>query len=102
MLVLYVLNECPYCNRALNTLKENNIKYKSIIVENNEESKSYYKKQNKMNTFPQIFLQVNKDNYIKVGGNDDLQELLYLCKNIKNSSSSLDTVYYMYQSMYKK
>lgn len=102
MLVLYVLNECPYCNKALSTLKENNIKHKSIIVENNEEEKNKYKKQNKMNTFPQIFLQVNKDNYIKVGGNDNLQELLQLCKNIKNSDSSLDTVYYMYQSMYKK
>ena len=102
MLVLYVLKECPYCNRALDTLKENNIKHKAIIVENNEEAKSYYKKQNKMNTFPQIFLQVNKDNYIKVGGNDNLEELLYLCKNIKESNSALDTVYYMYQSMYKK
>jgi glutaredoxin len=87
---------------ALSTLKKNHIKHKTIIVENTEKSKSYYKKQNEMNTFPQIFLQVNKDEFIKIGGNDNLQELLLLCKNIKDSNSSVDTVYHTYKTIYKK
>ena len=102
MIILYVLETCPYCNNAIKILKENKIKYKTIIVENNEESKNFYKKQNNMNTFPQIFMQMDKDNYMKVGGYDNLMETLENCKNIKDSSISLDSIYYMYQHMYKK
>jgi len=102
MIVLYVLDTCPYCNAALKMLSENNIKYKSIIVENNEEAKNYYKKQNHMNTFPQIFMQIEKDNYMKLGGYDNLNETISICKSIRNSNSSLDSIYYMYQKLYKK
>ena len=102
MIILYVLETCPYCNNAIKILKENKIKYKTIIVENNEESKNFYKKQNNMNTFPQIFMQMDKDNYMKVGGYDNLMETLENCRNIKDSSISLDSIYYMYQHMYKK
>ena len=102
MFVLYVLETCPYCNNSLKILKENKIKHKSIVVKNTEEEKNFYKKQNGMSTFPQIFLQVSKDNFLKIGGNSDLIEVLEQCNNIKNSSVSLDSVYHTYKNIYKK
>jgi glutaredoxin len=81
-------------------LKENNIKYKAIIVEDNDKEK--YKKLNKMNTFPQIFINVGQDNYFKIGGNDDLIETLEIVKAINNSNVSLDAVYYLHRLMNKK
>ena len=102
MIILYVLETCPYCNSALEILQQNKIKHKSIVVENNEESKNFYKKQNNMKTFPQIFIKLEKDNYMKLGGYDNLNETLDICKSIQNSDVSLDSVYYMYQTLYKK
>ena len=102
MIVIYVLEICPYCNNALSILDENKIKYNKIIVENTEKAKTYYKKQNKMNTFPQIFIQVNKDNYMKVGGSEELNELINYSKSIKSSGVSLDALVLIYKLMYKK
>ena len=100
MIVLYVLTTCPYCNRALELLKEYKIKHKAIIVE--PEEKEYYKKQNRMNTFPQIFMQLDINNFMKIGGASDLEESINQANSIKNSDVSLDSVYYMYKSMYRK
>jgi glutaredoxin len=102
MIILYVLETCPYCNNALQTLKENKIKHKSIIVKNTEEEKNYYKKQNGMNTFPQIFVQADKDNFIKIGGYSDLIEVFDQCNNIKKSTVSLDSIYHTYKNIYRK
>lgn len=99
-IVLYVLKGCPYCNNALMLLKENNIKYKAIVVE--EKDKEKYKKINKMNTFPQIFINVDGNNYFKLGGNDDLVETMQIVKTIINSNVSLDAVYYLHKIMAKK
>ena len=101
MIILYVLKNCPYCIRALELLKDNKIKYTEIVVENNEE-KELYKKQNGMNTFPQIFMKVGRDNYLKIGGYDNLIETLNTCVNLKESSSSIDSIYHMYKNLYKK
>jgi glutaredoxin len=99
-IVLYVLKGCPYCNNALMLLKENNIKYKAIVVEDKDKEK--YKKINKMNTFPQIFINVDGNNYFKLGGNDDLVETMQIVKTIINSNVSLDAVYYLHKIMAKK
>lgn len=102
MIILYVLETCPYCMNALKILKQNKIKHKSIVVENTFEQKEYYKKQNGMDTFPQIFMEIDNDNYMKIGGSDNLTEILEQCNNIKKSSVSLDSIYYMYKILYKK
>jgi glutaredoxin len=99
-IVLYVLKGCPYCNNALMLLKENNIKYKAIVVEDKDKEK--YKKINKMKTFPQIFINVDGNNYFKLGGNDDLVETMQIVKTIINSNVSLDAVYYLHKIMAKK
>jgi glutaredoxin len=100
MIVLYVLEGCPYCINSLRLLKEYKIKHKSIVVHPSE--KEFYKKQNKMNTFPQIFIMIDKDNFMKVGGNSDLEEVIRLSKDINESNTSIDIVYNMYKNMYKK
>jgi glutaredoxin len=99
-IVLYVLKGCPYCNNALILLKENNIKHKAIVVEDKDKEK--YKKLNKMDTFPQIFINVNANNYFKIGGFNDLVETMQIVKTIMDSSVSLDAVYYLHKLMNKK
>jgi len=100
MIILYVLEGCPYCKNSLEVLKQYKIKHKSILV--NYEDKEFYKKQNKMNTFPQIFMQMNENTFMKIGGNDNLIELIDNCENIKNSNVSIDSIYYMYNMLYSK
>lgn len=99
MLILYVLETCPYCKNSIQTLQSKKIKFKTIIVNNTEDEKNYYKKQNKMNTFPQIFMQIEKDNYMKLGGNDDLIEIINICENIKKSNVSMNAIYYFYDNL---
>ena len=55
-----------------------------------------------MNTFPQIFINVDANNYFKIGGNDDLVETMEIVKTINNSNVSLDAVYYLHRLMNKK
>ena len=102
MIILYVLENCPYCNNALSLLKSHKIKHTKIVVENKEEIKNKYKKQNKMSTFPQIFLQINKDKIMKIGGYTDLEELMGICENIKKSNHKIDVVCNMYKDGFKK
>ncbi len=100
MIVLYVLEGCPYCLNSLRLLKQYKIKHKAILVP--YEKKDYYKKQNKMDTFPQIFMKINKDQFATIGGNSNLEELLDLCKTIKNSNYSLSTITNLYENIYGK
>ena len=98
MFILYVLEGCPYCNNSLALMKKYNIKHKAIIVQPEEKEK--YKKLSKMNTFPQIFVKINKDKIIKIGGNSDLEECIKLSNNIHNSNVSIDAVYNTYKNIY--
>lgn len=100
MIILYVLDNCPYCNNALQVLSDNKIKFKKIVVENTPLEKKKYKLQNKMNTFPQIFIQIDKNNFIQVGGNDDLVTLINQCKLIKASKIPMDPICYMYNLLF--
>lgn len=101
MFILYVLKSCPYCNNAIQMLHDNKYKYKTIVVNNDEEEKKIYKKINDMKTFPQIFLQVNNDSFIKIGGYNDLIETINQCNNIKESNTSIESIYYTYKNIFK-
>lgn len=100
MIILYVLDSCPYCNRALSLLDEYKLKYKKIVVENSEEKKNFYKKQNKMTTFPQIFMQLEENQFVKIGGCSDLEESIDNCQVIKKSNIAVDIIYRMYANMF--
>ena len=100
MIYIYVIEGCPFCEKALRILIENNIKHKKFVAITDEEKK-HYKKKNKMNTFPQIFIQTKTDP-IKVGGCDNFVANLAICDSIKNSGLTLESILYMYQNLYKK
>ena len=55
-----------------------------------------------MSSFPQIFMKLDGDNYMKIGGCDDLQENLEYCSSIKSANVSIDSIYGMYKLLYKK
>lgn len=66
-LTIYSLEGCPYSIKSESLLKLYNPK----IIKVSQAEKDKYKKQNGMNTFPQIFLDT-----IKIGGLDSVTELL--------------------------
>lgn len=84
-ILLYALEDCPYCKSAIALLEEHKLKYNKIIVENNEKSKEKYKKMCKMNTFPMIFIRKSDDEkkYIQIGGFSDLQKYIQLIQHLE-------------------
>lgn len=71
LLYIYSLMGCPYSLKSEETLKL----YKPKIMKVSKNEKDKYKKMNNMSTFPQIFL-VDNDSNIKIGGYNDMIELL--------------------------
>ena len=69
---IYILPDCPWSKRALKLLDSNNIKYKSYLINSDEEFKKINNRSS-FNTFPQIFI-----NNEFIGG---YSELLDLYKN---------------------
>ena len=81
-LVVYSLNNCYYSEGACKYLDDLKKIYRKISINNND--KSYYKKKNNMNSFPQIFLENKTNNIkIKIGGFDDLKNIHEIIKNNK-------------------
>jgi glutaredoxin len=100
MIKIYVLEGCPYCNNALRLLEQYRIRHKIIVVEHHE--KEYYKKKNKMNTFPQIFLEKDKNKLIKIGGNDDFERILSVCQMMHQNNISIDVLSFFFKKVFKK
>ena len=82
-IVIYSLNGCGFSKKAINTLKKNNITYEVFHID--WDNKNEYKKNNNMNTFPQIFFQKKNSNRIKIGGSNDLDYLLNIINNTKKN-----------------
>lgn len=78
-LFIYSLVNCPYSKEAVKLLTP----YRPDIITVSQEEKDKFKKMNKMDTFPQIFLFDDKIN-IKIGGYNDTIELL--AKIFKNET----------------
>ena len=100
MIEIYSLEGCYYSQTAEQLLTQYGIKHKVYPV--SQKNKNIYKKKNKMNTFPQIFLKKrinNKMKTIKIGGCDDLKSLLEIYNHIKSSNIKLDTVCYFLKSI---
>lgn len=87
-LVVYSLENCYYSMSAEDFLNENYVDKKNKktyrLQRVNQENKMSYKEYNKMNTFPQIFLESSNDK-IKIGGYNDLKEIVGILKNKKNN-----------------
>lgn len=86
MIEIYVLENCLYSQKALSILDKFDFKYRVIFVKQNE--KQYYKKKNKYETFPQIFLIKSGKNKkdkkcIKLGGASELEHYIEISHLIK-------------------
>ena len=91
-IVIYALENCPYCKSAIQLLDTHKIKYNKIIVENEPKIKEKYKKQCAMETFPMIFIQ-NPDNekkYMKLGGFSNLQTYIQLSKQLRDNEINIE------------
>ena len=84
-LKVYSLEGCPYSMNAESLLNNNSIEFDLIKVTYDE--KDYYKQKNKMNMFPQVFLETPKET-VKIGGYDDLNNLF----NMINDNTTFDNM----------
>jgi len=104
MIVLYVLEGCPYCERALQMLKMEKIKHKKVVVPRDEEKKNEYKRMCEMETFPMIFIRNPKahgeNEYLKIGGSSDLEAYIQKSKEFSQSNIPMDTFYAFYSTMF--
>tara|TARA_Y200000002_G_C22487371_1_gene581474 strand:- start:170 stop:523 length:354 start_codon:yes stop_codon:yes gene_type:complete len=82
----YCLENCFFSENAKLLLNNNNIEFDLINVK--YENKDEYKKINKMNTFPQIFLETDNES-IKIGGYDNFNRLV----SIINDNTNFDYIY---------
>ena len=96
MFILYGLEHCPYCIKAIQLFEMNNIPVKVIWVKNQEE-KEKYKKKHGMNTFPQIFFtnsrnnrnRNNKGKMVKIGGCEDIENMFIVARVINQRNFDL-------------
>ena len=86
-ILIYSLIDCPYSESACKLLETNNIRHKVIKVHQNNKEK--YKKENNMNTFPQIF-HINNIQKTKIGGYDDIKKFIELKNKINKNIDQYD------------
>ena len=77
--VIFSIDNCPFSSRAKKLMKESNFKHTVVTVPKSQ--KEFYKKAHQMNTFPQIFYHTKGGAIIKVGGCDELDNLLMIIQN---------------------
>ena len=89
-ILIYALIGCGYSQLAVQLLKVNNIKHKIISVR--QDDKDYYKTQNNMNTFPQIFYIDSNGKKDKIGGYNDLNIIINTKTKIRKNIGNYDKV----------
>ncbi len=81
--IVYTKEDCPYCDRAVNTLRDKEELFMVSDLTNNPELLEEVKKQNKMDTVPVVQYIVHKNvpwqdepmpHPMLVGGSDELVE----------------------------
>jgi glutaredoxin 3 len=70
MIVIYTIENCPYCTKAKEALGTINLEFKEILIED----KPLFKQEHNWDTFPLIY-----SGKTKVGGYNDL--VAYFIKN---------------------
>lgn len=94
-IVIYGLENCPYCKAAYELLDQYKIKYHKIVVSNDEKEKEKYKKLCSMNTFPMIFIRKSEDSskYVKIGGFSDLKKYIDLLTYLRENDIHIDLLH---------
>tara|TARA_B100001287_G_C22612030_1_gene495638 strand:+ start:430 stop:756 length:327 start_codon:yes stop_codon:yes gene_type:complete len=85
----YVIEGCPYCSATINTLQKFKIKFNKIVVPFNK--KDEYKEKHQHNTFPHVFMHINKKK-IFIGGYQDLSNLILLCDFFNERKITLEEI----------
>jgi len=99
-LFIVVLENCGYSKAAIELLDNYKIKYKSIIIKQEEKSKYIT---NEINTFPQVYLKKNKTNdSLLLGGYSNLNEFVQLFKNHKYDEKKINDFIKKYPFWNKK
>jgi glutaredoxin len=93
------LSGCPFSKKAEELLEEHQIAFKLIKV--SHDSKGKYKKLNKMETFPQIFI-ISKKSRIKIGGSDMLLDFINISHILKYNDLSINKLKHFYNIFKKK
>jgi glutaredoxin len=93
MIIAYILDQCMYSNEAEKLIQGLKINSNIIRVPQDEKIKQQLKKKNKMNTFPQIFIQVSKTQQIPVGGYTELCTYIDTLKKLKHNQINPDVIY---------
>jgi glutaredoxin len=96
---IYSLDGCPFSVKAENLLKEHNIKYEVLRV--SHDLKEKYKIENKMKTFPQIFI-IEKTSKTKIGGADTLLDFINISHILKYNDISMGKLKRFYNIFKKK
>lgn len=78
MLKVYSLEGCPYCEDAVALLNKLKVKHEKILV--THQNKDKFKKDLVADTFPQLVL-----GKVKLGGFDDLEKIVAVCKLLTKS-----------------
>ena len=108
MFILYGLEYCPYCIKAVQLFEINNIPVKIIWVKPEEKEK--YKKKNGMNTFPQIFFTKSRNNrnnrnngnkgkMVKIGGCDDIENMFVVARVINQRNLNFPALSFLSSNM---
>lgn len=87
----YILKGCWYSKEANKLLSDifNNRKHNNkIIMVETDDMKNKCKRENRMNTFPQIFYIYDKQKY-KIGGYDDLQFIVQYMNKCKEMNEKI-------------
>lgn len=93
MIVAYILDQCMYSNEAEKLIQGLKLKSNIIRVPQDEKIKQQLKKKNKMNTFPQIFIQVSKTQQIPIGGYTELCNYIDTLKELNHNKMNPDVIY---------
>jgi glutaredoxin len=90
-ILIYSLVGCPYSNKAIQILKAYGINHSIVRVKNNDK-KEEIKRELKVDTFPQIYIQKdtkNKQRNISIGGCSDLENYMDILHFVKENRMSL-------------
>lgn len=94
MFYIYSLEYCPYSIEAENLVKNNNLPHKIIKVSQNDKDK--YKKQNKWNTFPQVFYKHKTNQKKLIGGYSDLNNYIETVNIINENDINFNILKYIF------
>lgn len=90
-LCIYSLVGCYFSQKAELIMMDYKLGKKLKVIKVLQKDKSKYKKKNKMETFPQIFI-VDSKSKIKIGGSDKLENILRIINEIKTYEITINNV----------